>query len=176
MAHKYVRLTGDSDNPAVSVQVEELEGEAQFRVTIGDESYDLTAYENEGRVVLLRDQKSIDLPVEKRGDEIRVVLPNGKANHEIMDERTYKLQVALGAGPGALKPELVSPMAGKIVQVEVEEGDEVEEGQTLLIIEAMKMENEIRAEAATTIKKINVSANDTVDPGDVLIEFDVDDE
>lgn len=175
MPHKFVRLTGDKDSPAESVLVEELDGDSSFRVTIGDESYELTAYENEGRIVLMRDNQVSDIPVEDRMDGTLARLRNGKVLHEIMDERTYKLQLALGGGPGVLKPELVSPMAGKIVQIEVAVGDEVEEGQTLIIVEAMKMENEIRAVAAAKIKSINVAPNDTVDPGQVLLEFDFED-
>lgn len=174
MAHKFVRLTGNKDDPAESVLVEELDEDLGYRVTIGDEAHELTAYENEGRIVLIRDGQVSDVPVEDRMDGTLVRLRNGKVLHEIMDERTYKLEMALGGGPGVLKPELVSPMAGKIVQIEVSVGDQVEEGQTLIIVEAMKMENEIRAVAAARIKSIKVAPNDTVDPGQVLLEFEFD--
>lgn len=65
--------------------------------------------------------------------------------------------------------EIVAPMPGKILQLKVSEGDIVKEGDTLLILEAMKMENEIVANASGKIKKINVAANDMVDTGDVLM-------
>ena len=60
-------------------------------------------------------------------------------------------------------------MPGKILQLKVSEGDIVKDGDTLLILEAMKMENEIVANASGNIKKINVAANDMVDTGDVLM-------
>ena len=65
--------------------------------------------------------------------------------------------------------EINAPMPGKILQLKVKEGDSVSEGDTLLILEAMKMENEIFANTSGSIKKINVSANDMVDTGDVLL-------
>ena len=65
--------------------------------------------------------------------------------------------------------QVVAPMPGKVLQLKVNEGDSVKEGDTLLILEAMKMENEIVANASGSIKKINVAANDMVDTGDVLL-------
>ena len=65
--------------------------------------------------------------------------------------------------------EVVAPMPGKVLQLKVSERDSVKDGDTLLILEAMKMENEIVANASGSIKKINVAANDMVDTGDVLM-------
>jgi biotin carboxyl carrier protein len=65
--------------------------------------------------------------------------------------------------------EVLAPMPGKILQLKVSEGDSVKDGDTLLILEAMKMENEIVANASGNIKKINVAANDMVDTSDILI-------
>ena len=65
--------------------------------------------------------------------------------------------------------EVVAPMPGKVLQLKVSEGDSVKEGDTLLILEAMKMENEIIANASGSIKKIIAAANDMVDTGDVLM-------
>ncbi len=65
--------------------------------------------------------------------------------------------------------EVVAPMPGKVLQLKVSEGDSVKEGDTLLILEAMKMENEIIANAPGSIKKIIASVNDMVDTGDVLM-------
>ena len=65
--------------------------------------------------------------------------------------------------------EVVAPMPGKVLQLKVNEGDSVKEGDALLILEAMKMENEIIANASGSIKKINAVVNDMVDTGDVLM-------
>jgi len=65
--------------------------------------------------------------------------------------------------------EVVAPMPGKVLQLKVKEGDSVKEGDALLILEAMKMENEIVANTSGNIKKVNVAANDMVDTGAVLL-------
>lgn len=61
-----------------------------------------------------------------------------------------------------------SPMPGKILSVEKSVGDSVEAGQTIMILEAMKMENEIVAPEAGTIASINVSVNQSVEAGEIL--------
>ncbi|MBE3127692.1 MAG: biotin/lipoyl-binding protein [Candidatus Atribacteria bacterium] len=71
--------------------------------------------------------------------------------------------------PAVSGEEVAAPMPGKVLQLKVSEGDSVKDGDTLLILEAMKMENEIIANVSGNIKKINVSANDMVDTGDVLM-------
>jgi glutaconyl-CoA decarboxylase len=61
-----------------------------------------------------------------------------------------------------------APMPGKILRVLVKEGDAVPVGGVLMVLEAMKMENEIRAQVAGTVRELRVSAGDTVKPGEVL--------
>ena len=65
--------------------------------------------------------------------------------------------------------EVLAPMPGKILQLKVSEGDSIKVGDTLLILEAMKMENEIVTDTSGNVKKINVTANDMVDTGDILM-------
>jgi len=69
------------------------------------------------------------------------------------------------AGPGVV----TAPVAGRVVRVEVQPGQEVEEGQLLLVIEAMKMENEIRAPTAGRVKEVAVQAGARVAEGEVLV-------
>ena len=70
-----------------------------------------------------------------------------------------------GGGDGTVS----APMQGTIVKVLVAQGDAVEPGQALLVLEAMKMENHINAERGGTVKEVRVAAGDTVGTGDVLI-------
>ena len=73
-----------------------------------------------------------------------------------------------GAG-GAGNGTITAPMQGTIVKVLVAEGDTVETGQAVLVLEAMKMENHINAETSGTVKEIRVAAGDTVGTGDTLV-------
>jgi glutaconyl-CoA/methylmalonyl-CoA decarboxylase subunit gamma len=65
--------------------------------------------------------------------------------------------------------EIQAPMPGKILKINVSEGDSVNEGDTVLILEAMKMENEIVANNSGKVKKISVSVNDMVETDDILM-------
>ena len=67
---------------------------------------------------------------------------------------------------------LLCPMPGLIVKVDVEVGDEVQEGQALCTVEAMKMENILRAERKATVTKINAGAGDSLAVDDVIMEFE----
>ncbi|WP_019039367.1 acetyl-CoA carboxylase biotin carboxyl carrier protein subunit [Psychroflexus tropicus] len=68
--------------------------------------------------------------------------------------------------------EVKAPMPGVILEVAVEEGDEVKEGDNLLVLEAMKMENSILAPRDATIKTVHVNKGGTVSKNEVLIEMD----
>jgi acetyl-CoA/propionyl-CoA carboxylase, biotin carboxylase, biotin carboxyl carrier protein len=77
--------------------------------------------------------------------------------------------VGAGAGGGALgSGDVTVPMQGTIVKVLVEVGQEVEVGQGIVVLEAMKMENQINAEKAGTIAEIKVEPGATVGGGDVV--------
>lgn len=89
-------------------------------------------------------------------------------NDEMLLHESLKSGRPIGGETG-----VTSGMPGKIMKVLVKEGDKVEEGTPLLIMEAMKMENEMKATGEATIKKVLVSAGDNVETGAVLIEFEV---
>jgi acetyl/propionyl-CoA carboxylase alpha subunit len=67
--------------------------------------------------------------------------------------------------------DLKAPMPGLVVDVSVAEGDEVKKGDKILVLEAMKMENILKAAADGVVKKINVSKSNAVEKNQVLIEF-----
>ena len=69
------------------------------------------------------------------------------------------------------KSTLVSPMPGKVVKINVKEGDEVEKGTVMIVVEAMKMENNIVATAKAKVKKIMVEEGEMVDNKKQLIEL-----
>ncbi len=73
-----------------------------------------------------------------------------------------------GARGGRVKP----PMPGKIVSIAINEGDEVQQGQVLLILEAMKMQNEIVAPGSGTVKKVHVKQGQNVEARDILVEIE----
>ncbi len=98
---------------------------------------------------------------------------------EIKTPKTPKLVRATAPPPKEMKPlasakvsVVKAPLPGTVLQVKVSVGDQVKKEQTLMVMEAMKMENNILAEKDGTVKTIKVSINDTVLQGDVLIEIE----
>jgi len=91
----------------------------------------------------------------------------------VTDERTEAVRAMLGhAAPQAGGGVVTAPMPGLVVRVRVVEGQSVEAGAGLVVVEAMKMENELRAAAAGVVRRIHVSAGDAVEKGARLVEID----
>lgn len=101
-----------------------------------------------------------------------------KINHRVFDIQKKGALDDLISAMGLDKPkikklkELQAPMPGRIVSVVVAIGDELNVGDEILSLEAMKMENVLKAEGVGVVKAINVGTNDIVDKGAVLIEFE----
>ena len=93
-------------------------------------------------------------------------------NLEVIDAEARYLMNRGGNGFASSDKKISSPMPGKVVKVLVQEGDEVTEGQTVVIISAMKMESEYKAPMDGKIKKVSVKDGDTVDGNQVLIEME----
>ena len=122
-------------------------------------------------VSFLFNNSSYLIDVTNLGMEYTVFTPGSYRTIKIFNEEAI-LHESLKAGGGFGTGEnLSSGMPGKIVKVLVKSGDEVKEGEPLLIMEAMKMENEMRADRDIKIKDVNVKAGDNVEAGAVLITF-----
>ncbi len=80
------------------------------------------------------------------------------------------------AGATLASPQITSPMPGKVLQLLVQEGQKVASGDGLLILEAMKMENRIVAEATAVVRKVHVTEGEMVDGGAVMMELEYEDE
>lgn len=88
----------------------------------------------------------------------------------VEDEREKRLRAAAGGGVSeAGKFYLKSPMPGMVVTITVEEGQEVEQGQVLLILESMKMQNELKSPRSGTIGRIRVKPGESVEQRQTLL-------
>ncbi len=91
---------------------------------------------------------------------------------EVLDERTRHIRsLSAGAGAGPGPAALRAPMPGLVVRVLVTPGQLVATGSALLVLEAMKMENELRATAPGVIRAVSVQSGQAVEKGQVLVEF-----
>jgi acetyl-CoA/propionyl-CoA carboxylase biotin carboxyl carrier protein len=118
-------------------------------------------------------EQTMTVEVNGRRFEVKALLPEGfvgaaRAGGGGGARKAPKPKAASSSGSGG-NGTISAPMQGTIVKVTVEVGDSVEVGQSVLVLEAMKMENHINSEQGGTVKEIRVAGGDTVSAGDVLI-------
>ena len=143
------------DGDLVVGHATEIEGTPVRMVTIGDEVH---------RVIVRRGAQRGDYSLWVDGYRFDV---------EALDERTAAIRELSKLSSTASGPKpLIAPMPGLIVRINVKAGDKVAQGQGLVVMEAMKMENELRAAAAGTVKSINAKPGTAVEKGTVLIEME----
>jgi acetyl/propionyl-CoA carboxylase alpha subunit len=90
------------------------------------------------------------------------------ADHELFLERMRPVQPKK-AEQGSNCGDVAAPLTGKVIKIALAEGEAVKEGDILIIVEAMKMENQIRSESDGFVAKVHVRAGDAVKVGDVLL-------
>ena len=142
----------------------------------------------EGMTVMIGDQSILLTPCGRNlystvinGRKSMVAVVRHKESYFVdIDSVLFELRepssdgVAGGAGDhGTAKDKVFAPMPGKIVKIMVAVGDEVEIKQPLVIVEAMKMENQVNAKAKGKVKKVNFAAGDQVDTEKPIIELEI---
>jgi pyruvate carboxylase subunit B len=153
-----VEVDGESvtiDGHTVLAHVQELEGTPVRMVTIGSEVH---------RIVVRRGSS--------RG-AYTLWVDGFRFEGEALDERTRTIRDITAASSKATGPApVVAPMPGLIVRVSVAVGDQVQAGQGLIVMEAMKMENELRASGAGIVKAVHVVPGKAVEKGTILVELE----
>jgi len=153
-----VLIDGDEvtvDGVKSTAHVNDVEGTPVRMVTIGDEVHRVVARRgaSRGRYTLWLDGFRFEV--------------------EALDERTRAIRELSGAAKGPTGPlPLIAPMPGMIVRVAVQVGDTVVPGQGLVVMEAMKMENELRATSAGTVKAVLAQPGTAVEKGAILLELE----
>ena len=97
-----------------------------------------------------------------------VVIDGRRFGFEVEDPRSLQGRRGAGAGTDGPRP-VKSPMPGRVVRVLIEVGQEVEAGEAVVVIEAMKMQNELKSPKAGRVVKVAVDVGDAVGAGDVLV-------
>jgi biotin carboxyl carrier protein len=158
-----------------------------YEVTIDERSYRLELNRADGRWDCRVDGREVEIDAVLARRDVLSVIIGGKA-YEIKRERTptdlhlwvgsvrfaaqlrdpRSLRNRASAGDGKGPRKLVAPMPGKVVRVLVSENTEVEAGQGVLVVEAMKMQNEIKSPKKGVVRKMVAAEGAAVNAGDVL--------
>ena len=146
----YVRV-GDAEPRRVEVAVQREDGE--LSLLVGGAVVRGLVGPREGGTAVVVDGQAVDVVV--------------------MDERAARLaSAAAGGRPQNRETAIRAPMPGLVVTVPVEVGQAVEKGTTLVVLSAMKMQNDLTAPADATVKEVLVSAGQTVDQNQVLVRLE----
>lgn len=148
-------------------------GPHTFKVTVDGTSHEVDArYCAPDWLSILIDNTSHDISFTLDKEDVELNFRNRNYNIKVLDERKMRmLQIRSGldlSGPEIIK----TSMPGKVVKVLVKEGEAVTAGSGIIIIEAMKMENEIQCRNSGVIKAVHVAAGQTVESDVALIEIE----
>ncbi len=155
----------------VNGQKFEIELDKDGRLTINGQARQVDfQHISEALYSALIDNKSLEALVERQEGRYQLLIEGDLYEVEVLDERQQRLMNASG-GLGVAQGEVTirSPMPGLIVAVRVGEGEEVRRGQPLLVLESMKMENDIKAPRDGKVERIHVEKGQTVEQNKALI-------
>ncbi len=164
---RFTAIVGEASH---AVEVQAL-GEGRYRVSVdGRERVVDSRQTGAGTFSLLIEHATAEVSVVSRGEEFAVAVA-GRTHHlRLLDERRSRRHARGGETDGAR--EVRAAMPGKVVAVLVEAGAAIERGQGLLVIEAMKMENEIAAPRTGTVTELRVRPGQAVEAGEILARID----
>jgi biotin carboxyl carrier protein len=164
-----MRFVVTQGSETLAVEVEEDGG--RYRVRLGEEWVDVDARPlgAGGSWSLLIDAASYVADVLEPGRGELAVTVGGETYRLQVEEADARRARRAGTGGGASGQRLVAPMPGRVVAVHVRPGDRVEPGAPLVVLEAMKMENEFRATGGGVVAEVAVASGQAVNAGDLLV-------
>lgn len=145
-----------------------------FEVSLGGRTYLVDAGAARSGLHSLRiDGAQHEVAVHPGDDGVYwVSTAGGSGPVEVADPLTHLAAQTRGGKGGKQRQRVSAYMPGRVVALFAEEGQEVTAGQGILVLEAMKMENELRASAAVTVRAVRVRSGEAVEKGQVLVEFE----
>jgi len=161
---KYI-TTIDGEN----YEVELLEDN---KITVNGEPLNVDFEEVSGQRIytILVNGKSFEVHVSEDDLDWKILIRGTLYHAEVVDEREKRLRDAAGEGQTSSgEYVLKSPMPGLVVKIPVNEGDEIEKGAVLIILESMKMQNELKSPQAGVVTFVGVQEGDSVEQRETLV-------
>ena len=149
-------------------------GPSQGMAKVNDELYEYTITEQNGRFYFrIGTRQWILANVQIEGTHVQFTIDGQPIELQVKNEQallleTLGIKAELEQSAGDIK----APMPGKVLSIDVSEGDQVQKGDTLLVLEAMKMENEIKAPIQGQVKTIQVELGQTIEKQTLLVELE----
>lgn len=162
-------VTIDGHEHAVDVQVRPT-GELVVTLDGAGVDNDVVVLDD-GSLSIRIDGKVLDLTVEGDPPDVGVVASGHRSYVKVESERLRAAAAAKRAGGGGSEKLIVAPMPGRVAKILVAVGDEVKASQGVIVVEAMKMENELRAKGEGKVAEIHVKPGDAIEAGARLVTF-----
>jgi len=153
----------------------EIEAQGQsYRLRVGDRSFVVDSVATNGAVrSLVIEGRQFEVSVRRKNSSKYDVSHQGFIDEvEVLDPLTYLAKQGSAKQRGEGPQQIQAYMPGRVVEILVEEGQAVQPGQGLIVLEAMKMENEIQAEHEGVVTRVFVTAGQPVEGGDPLFELE----
>jgi biotin carboxyl carrier protein len=151
-------------------EVEITGADGRYRIRIGGQVWEVDARRTpEGVYSLLVDGASYVAHVSEQAGAAHVQVLDEAYVVQVEEYERHRIRTHGGAGPAAGGQTLAAPMPGRVSHVAVRPGDRVKAGDPLLVIEAMKMENEFRAGMDGQVAEVRVAPGQAVNAGEVLV-------
>lgn len=159
----------------VNNQTFEIEIERDGSVLVNGERHEVDWLELGASLYsIITDNKSLELAIDEKQGDYEILLEGRLFEAQVLDQRAM-LMLARKGGLKLESGEVHAPMPGLIVEVLVQVGDEVGEGDTVVILESMKMQNELKAPRSGAVQSILCKMGNTVDKNALLIIIGDDD-
>ena len=160
---------GKLGDQTYTVEIEEV-GRSLYRIAVDGNEFLVDGKQTgQSNYSMIINHRSFEVDVDTSEDEYRVLVDGRSYHIHLVDERRMRLGGLQSGIQLQGRQEVTVPMAGKVIAVLVAEGDRVEKGQGLVIVEAMKMENEVRSPIRAEIKEVRIEAGKSVEAGETLV-------
>jgi biotin carboxyl carrier protein len=166
----YVTLDPGPGAEPIVVDVKELPSGA-LEVRVGDRPAEVDVIALGEQLSVRIDGKVVDLTTEGTPPELGAIASGHRSYVRVESDRLRAANAAKKGAHGGGEKVIKSPMPGRIVKILAKAGEQVEAGAPLLVMEAMKMENEIKAKGAGKVLELHVAVGDTVERNAKLVSL-----
>jgi biotin carboxyl carrier protein len=164
-----MRYVATIDGAEHEIEVEELSAETHS-IRFGDNRFEADLRRvGTASVSVILNNRSFDFDVAREGEEIVIASRTGATRLTLIDAARHAMRSRRAPRHVSGRVEIKAAMPGRVVNVLVAPGDEVAADQGVIIVEAMKMENELKSPKAGKVIEVKVAAGQTVEKGELLL-------
>lgn len=161
-----------SNGKTITVEIEEV-GRFQFRLLIDGKERFVDAHRTEPCVYsILIDGRSYEVDVTQNGEDFAVNVEGETHLMNVVDQKRKALRRIVPHQSSSGIQIIKAPMPGRVIRILKRKGEKVSKNQGLIVVEAMKMENELKANGDGVVKEVFVKEGETVEAGQKLLEVE----